>query len=223
MNISVREKDLGASTGGIVRGGETLKQHRDRLMAATKRTGSYAGLEKMELRDSQPILYPRARPPAGDRRKSGAQTQALGRSRGGLTTNFHMVCDSWVDRCASCSPPVSDNLTVKAVQRGFQAEAVLADRAYDNTDLRQAIAEMDAQAVIPSTHSRKVPILHNQSIYKERNRIEHCASTSSSTSAASQRATTFGKSTTWASSILPPSCSGCGECGFVLVTPRTRC
>lgn len=85
-----------------------------------------------------------------------------------------MVCDSWVDRCASCSPPVSDNLTVKALQRGFQAEAVMADRAYDNTDLRQAIAEMDAQAVISSTHSRKVPILHNQSMYKERNRIERC-------------------------------------------------
>ncbi|MBC56588.1 MAG: acetone carboxylase subunit alpha [Confluentimicrobium sp.] len=44
-------------TRGIVRGGETLKQHRDRLMEATKATGHYAGLKKMELRDSDPIMY----------------------------------------------------------------------------------------------------------------------------------------------------------------------
>ena len=44
-------------TRGIVRGGETLKQHRDRLMEATKLTGHYAGIKKLELRDSQPILY----------------------------------------------------------------------------------------------------------------------------------------------------------------------
>ena len=42
---------------GIVRGGETLKQHRDRLMEATQRTGHYAGIKQLELRDSQPILY----------------------------------------------------------------------------------------------------------------------------------------------------------------------
>lgn len=42
---------------GIVRGGETLKQHRDRIMKETKRTGHYAGLEKMSLRDNDPILY----------------------------------------------------------------------------------------------------------------------------------------------------------------------
>jgi pseudouridine synthase len=44
-------------TRGIVRGGETLKQHRDRLMDATKQTKHYAGLERLELRDSDPIKY----------------------------------------------------------------------------------------------------------------------------------------------------------------------
>ncbi len=67
-----------------------------------------------------------------------------------------------------------DNLTAKALLKGFQAEAVLADKAYDNNDLRQTIAEMEAQAVIPSTRSRKLPIPHDETIYKERNRIERC-------------------------------------------------
>jgi transposase len=67
-----------------------------------------------------------------------------------------------------------DSLTAQALLDGFQAEAVLADKAYDNNDLRQAIADMDALAVIPSTRSRKIPIPHDVDAYKERNRIERC-------------------------------------------------
>jgi len=67
-----------------------------------------------------------------------------------------------------------DSLTAKALLDGFTCEAVLADKAYDNNDLRQTIAEMEAQAVIPSTRSRKVPIPHDETAYKDRNRIERC-------------------------------------------------
>ncbi|CEJ15827.1 Transposase DDE domain protein [bacterium YEK0313] len=67
-----------------------------------------------------------------------------------------------------------DNLTAKALLQGFRAEAVLADKAYDNNDLRQTIAEMDAEAVMPSTRSRKLPIPHDATLYKARNRIERC-------------------------------------------------
>jgi len=48
--------DIPARTG-IVRGGETLKAHRDRIIGATKRTGHYAGLADLKLRDNEPILY----------------------------------------------------------------------------------------------------------------------------------------------------------------------
>jgi transposase len=67
-----------------------------------------------------------------------------------------------------------DSLTAKALLEGFACEAVLADKAYDNNDLRLAIAEMKAEAVIPSTRSRKVPIPHDKLVYKDRNRIERC-------------------------------------------------
>lgn len=67
-----------------------------------------------------------------------------------------------------------DNLTAKALLDGFKAEAVLADKAYDNNDLRTTIADMNAEAVIPSTRSRKGPIPHDKTIYKLRNRIERC-------------------------------------------------
>jgi len=51
-----RNPDISTRTG-IVRGGETLKAHRDRVIGATKRTGHYAGLSELKLRDSEPILY----------------------------------------------------------------------------------------------------------------------------------------------------------------------
>lgn len=67
-----------------------------------------------------------------------------------------------------------DSLTAKALLDGFDADAVLADKAYDNNDLRQTIADMEALAVIPSTKSRKIPIPHDEIIYKHRNFIERC-------------------------------------------------
>jgi transposase len=44
---------------------------------------------------------------------------------------------------------------------GSPADAVLADKAYDSNDLRDQIAEMEAQAVIPSKRNRKVFIPHD--------------------------------------------------------------
>ncbi|SDS20956.1 Transposase [Bradyrhizobium canariense] len=93
-----------------------------------------------------------------------------------MTTKIHMLCDSLGRplRLMLTAGQRHDNLTAKALLEGFKAEAVLADRAYDNNDLRRTIADMNAEAVIPSTRSRKVPIPHDETIYQIRNRIERC-------------------------------------------------
>jgi len=57
---------------------------------------------------------------------------------------------------------------------GQTGNAVLADKAYDSNALRALIADMRAEAVIPSNRSRKLLIPHNAGIYKHRNRIERC-------------------------------------------------
>jgi len=100
----------------------------------------------------------------------------MGRSRGGLTTKIHMVCDTLGRplRFILTAGQRHDNLAAKALLDGFKTEAVLADKAYDNNDLRQFIADSEAKAVIPSTRSRKVPIPHDADAYKDRNRIERC-------------------------------------------------
>jgi len=51
-------------------------------------------------------------------------------------------------------------------------ERVIADRAYDANRLRSFIAARGAQAVIPSTASRKLPIAFDQTAYRQRNLIE---------------------------------------------------
>lgn len=51
---------------------------------------------------------------------------------------------------------------------------MLADKAYDSNDLRRFIADLGAEAVIPSNRSRKVLIPHDEAAYKDRNRIERC-------------------------------------------------
>jgi transposase len=71
---------------------------------------------------------------------------------------------------------VHDIIAAPSLLEGQQASAVLADKAYDSNGLREMIAQMDAQAVIPSKHNRKVFIPHDIALYKQRNRIERCFS-----------------------------------------------
>jgi transposase len=67
-----------------------------------------------------------------------------------------------------------DILAAPALIDGFDAEAILADKAYDSNALRAMIADAGAEAVIPSNRSRRTLIPHDQAIYKLRNRIERC-------------------------------------------------
>lgn len=55
---------------------------------------------------------------------------------------------------------------------GGTVRQLLADRAYDANALRKILAEQGAQAVIPSTTSRKTPIPHDPVAYRQRNKIE---------------------------------------------------
>lgn len=51
---------------------------------------------------------------------------------------------------------------------------MLADKGYDSNAIRQSIADRGMTAVIPSNRARKTPIPHDQTLYRERNRIERC-------------------------------------------------
>ena len=61
-----------------------------------------------------------------------------------------------------------------ALLAGLTPKRVLADKAYDANALRQLIAGLNAEAVIPCNPTRKVPIPYDFEAYKARNLIERC-------------------------------------------------
>ncbi|RYE65828.1 MAG: IS5 family transposase [Oxalobacteraceae bacterium] len=108
--------------------------------------------------------------------KGGPRNQALGRSRGGLTTKIHMLADTFGRplRFIITTGQASDITQAQALLAGQTGDAVLADKAYDSNALRALIAEMKAEAVIPSKKNRKICIPHDIAAYKQRNQIERC-------------------------------------------------
>lgn len=57
---------------------------------------------------------------------------------------------------------------------GLSPRRLLADKAYDSNALRELIASMDAEAVIPCNPTRKTPIPYDFQAYKVRNTVERC-------------------------------------------------
>lgn len=51
-------------------------------------------------------------------------------------------------------------------------DRLIADRGYDTNEIRLAVAAQDAEAIIPSTTSRRQPIPYDRLAYKTRNLVE---------------------------------------------------
>ncbi|WGR93029.1 IS5 family transposase [Bradyrhizobium sp. ISRA435] len=110
--------------------------------------------------------------------KKGSEDQALGRSRGGLSTKIHMAV-----RGLGC--PVRFTLTAgqkgdapqaAALIEGLPAEVVIADTAYDADHLRKDIAAKNALAVIPNNPSRALKYPLDKYLYAQRHLVECCFS-----------------------------------------------
>ena len=93
-----------------------------------------------------------------------------------MTTKIHMLCDTLGRPLRFLITPgqTNDINAAPDLLEGQEAGAVLADKAYDSNDLRQRIADMKAEAVIPSKRNRKIAIPHDAEVYRHRNRIERC-------------------------------------------------
>jgi transposase len=115
-------------------------------------------------------------PPARNRRKRGTLNQAIGKSRGGLTTKVVALVDALGNLVRFILLPGQrhDSVGVAPLITDIEFAALIADKAFDNNALRTELIERSALAVIPSKADRKAAIAHDAEIYKWRHLIENC-------------------------------------------------
>jgi transposase len=93
-----------------------------------------------------------------------------------LTTKIHMLADALGRplRFILTGGQVHDIVAAPALLEGMSGGALIADKAFDSNDFRQLVEDAGMLAVIPSRRSRKIPVAHDATLYKARNRIERC-------------------------------------------------
>ena len=106
--------------------------------------------------------------------KRGAHAQGLGRSRGGLSTKFHVAGDALGNPVRLIGSPGQRNDIAFAHELvdGFEADVTIADKGYDADHLCDRIAETGSEVVIPPKRNRTVQRSYDPDLYKERNIIE---------------------------------------------------
>ncbi|MDR2307804.1 MAG: IS5 family transposase [Paucimonas sp.] len=142
--------------------------------------------------DSTAVRATRASSGAG--KKGGPDEpadHALGRSRGGLTTKIHMLCDAngiplrfllsgGQASDISYAQPLLDDVSIPSSQRGRprkRCKWLLADKGYDAEALRRYCDQYRMQPVIPLRSMKRkpkpgLPRLFDRPKYRQRNIIE---------------------------------------------------
>ena len=101
--------------------------------------------------------------------------QAMGRSRGGLTSKIHAVVDSngLPVRLALTAGEAHDNrLAAKLLSRLKSGAMLLADRGYDADWIRELVSEHGAWANIPPRRNRNDALCFSPYLYRARNLVE---------------------------------------------------
>ena len=126
-------------------------------------------------------------PPARSRgKKSAAETEALGRSRGGLTTKIHARVDGngrlfTLDLTpgqrhdATMAEVLMQQGAIRSGKRGrprLRPRRLVADRAYGARAFRAYLRRRGIQPVIPRKRNQKRGRPHNAALYRERNLVE---------------------------------------------------
>lgn len=105
----------------------------------------------------------------------GGRNQAVGRSRGGRTTEINALADYCDRPIAFVLTPgnVADITVAKQIVGAVPtSQRVIADKAYDAEPFRVWLGARGTDAVIPSRRSRTKPYPLRRNAYKRRNIIE---------------------------------------------------
>ncbi len=108
--------------------------------------------------------------------KKEGEDQAIGRSKGGLSTKIHAVVNGLGNPTALTLTPgqAYDLDGVDALLSGITASTIIADKAYD-ADERMIIPAMAAgmTIAIPPKRNRRIKRAYGKNLYKSRHLIEN--------------------------------------------------
>nr|WP_236721118.1 IS5 family transposase [Paraburkholderia phytofirmans] len=109
---------------------------------------------------------------AGAPKKRG--DQALGRSRGGLSTKIHALVDGlgMLAKFRLTGGQAGDSPEALPLLGDLKPDSVAADKAYDTDALIEHLHTFDVQAVIPSRANRLVQRPLDKHLYRSRNLVE---------------------------------------------------
>src|SRR3982750_147916 len=107
--------------------------------------------------------------------KGGAEKNAIGRSRGGLTSKIVALVDALGNLVRFVLLPGQrhDTVVVAPLIEGVSFDALLGDKAFDADWLRADLDDRGAAAVIPPRSNRKVIIDSDKEMYRWRHLVEN--------------------------------------------------
>ena len=143
----------------------------EHLAAGLRGTGS----DRRAARRGAPRQHARQSPSLLGRGKRGAQTQAIGRSRGGRTTKLHALSDGLGRplRFLLTGGQAADCRSAETLLGGLSPRTlVMADRAYDTDAIRRQIEGQGAVPNIPPKATRRWKSCFSPVLYRGRNAVE---------------------------------------------------
>ena len=160
-----------------------LRGHRARIVVEARPLGARrrvgAGVSGADQRPGQRISDDRQRHrscscPGRHRPKRGVKDQALGRSRGGLTSKWHVAVDSLGRpiRFILTGGQANDSNQALALIAGLTAAHVIADKAYDTHAILDHVEAIGALPIIPKRSRMNRMRDFDPGKYKRRNLIE---------------------------------------------------
>jgi transposase len=93
---------------------------------------------------------------------------------GGFSTKIHILVDALGNpvEFVLTGGQEADVTQAEPLMLGHQADAAIADKAYDSDAVVDAAKRQGAEAVIPSKKNRKVPRDYDEHLYKEGKKVE---------------------------------------------------
>ena len=146
-------------------------------MGRKRRLGE--SIQDLSGRSGQRVRHDRCNhrqsPPAQRRgSKKGDSNEAIGRSRGGLTTKIHAIVDALGNPLAVSltGGHVHDVTQAQVLTQEIEPAALLADKGYDSDGFIEHLEVRRIKPVIPPRANRKTPRECDFVLYCERNLVE---------------------------------------------------